>query len=244
MGALNSKGYEASTGRYVMLLNDDVIVRTRGWDEIIRGSFTEFPDGIALIHVNDTLMKTHLCTFPVVSRVFCELAGGICPREYVRYRIDDHIEDIFNLLAVLGERRTVYLPGVVFEHLNSIEHPQAGRVYMSDPAILAHDAPRFEALFNERKEIALRLMEVIDARSRTLAAMQRRRVLQDITDPFSLRFHGRQRIKFSTMAWTMSLIERVRACVRRRGYLGLILAIWRRLWRVLAFPLSSLTARG
>ena len=32
MGALNRACFEASTGRYVMLINDDVIVRTPGWD--------------------------------------------------------------------------------------------------------------------------------------------------------------------------------------------------------------------
>src|SRR5688500_3975446 len=32
MGALNNAGFVASAGDFVMLLNDDVIVRTRGWD--------------------------------------------------------------------------------------------------------------------------------------------------------------------------------------------------------------------
>src|SRR5579885_2560639 len=36
MGSLNAAGYEASAGEYVMLLNDDIIARTRGWDETAR----------------------------------------------------------------------------------------------------------------------------------------------------------------------------------------------------------------
>src|SRR5512137_2080561 len=32
MGALNRTCFEASSGRFVMLINDDVIIRTRGWD--------------------------------------------------------------------------------------------------------------------------------------------------------------------------------------------------------------------
>src|SRR5262249_38893742 len=110
MGALNAAGYGASTGRYVMLLNDDVVVRTPGWDAKIRACFRAFPDEILLVHVNDTVFQKALCTFPIVSRRFCELAGGICPCDYVRYRIDDHIEDVFNLLGVLGPRRSLYLP--------------------------------------------------------------------------------------------------------------------------------------
>src|SRR5207249_11524721 len=99
MGGLNMAGYEASSGRYLILLNDDVIARTRGWDERAREAFAGFPDGVALVHVNDLMFRDSLCTFPFVSRTYCELAGGICPRGYARYRIDDHIVNVFNLLG-------------------------------------------------------------------------------------------------------------------------------------------------
>src|SRR5439155_4501624 len=90
MGALNTVGYEASRGRYLMLLNDDVIAHTLGWDDKVRDCFAVYPDEIVLVHVNDLVMQRHLCTFPIVSRTFCELVGGICSRDYVRYRIDAH----------------------------------------------------------------------------------------------------------------------------------------------------------
>src|SRR5438874_2152651 len=174
MGELNGAGYAASAGDYVMLLNDDVVVRTRGWDAVALDCFRRFPDPFVLVHVNDTLIREHLCVFPLVSRAFCELAGGICPAEYVRYRIDDHVEDVFNLLAALGERRTVYLPNVVFEHTNAVEHPTAGRVNESDPAILALDAPRFDALFPARKELALRVLDAIEGGTDPWRTSQRR----------------------------------------------------------------------
>jgi hypothetical protein len=244
MGTLNSAGYRESVGRYIMLLNDDVIVRTRHWDNKIRAVFAEFPDDIALIHVNDTLIREHLCVFPIVSRRFCELVGGICPCEYVRYRIDDHIEDIFNLLAVLGERRAVYLPDVVFQHLNVVEQPEAGPVYMSDPAILALDGPRFDALFSERKELALRVMDYIDGRRRALVSVQRRRQLDRIRDPFSLRVPGRQQIRCGARAWLTALSHHVRACVRRRGYRGLFEAAGRRVLQLIKDPVISLPVRS
>src|SRR5262249_14419206 len=87
MGALNMAGYEASSGAYLMLLNDDVIARTRRWDRRVLACLRRFPDGIVLIHTNDHLFGEQLCTFPIVTRTFCELAGGICPRDYLRYRI-------------------------------------------------------------------------------------------------------------------------------------------------------------
>jgi len=239
MGVLNSEGYEASTGEYIMLLNDDVLVRTRGWDERVRACFDDFPDGIVLVHVNDTLIREHLCTFPIVSRTFCELAGGICPRSYIRYRIDDHIEDVFNLLGVLGVQRTVYLRDVVFEHLNSVAHPEADRVYMSDPNILAVDAPMFDALFDERKELALRLIDYIDQRARLVASASRRQRLACIIDPFSLRVPGRQRVKCSAWAWWITILQRGRACIRQRGYRGLVQAAGRRVARLLPSPVRS-----
>ncbi len=80
MGALNQAGYEASAGDYVMLLNDDVVARTPGWDATALACFRRFPDPVALLHVNDTLFRDRLCTFPLTTRAFCEMAGGVCPR--------------------------------------------------------------------------------------------------------------------------------------------------------------------
>ncbi len=219
MGELNAAGYEASRGQYVMLLNDDVIARTRGWDRIARRCLKLFPDPYVLIHVNDTLMRHHLCTFPLVSREYCELAGGICPREYRRYRIDDHIEDAFNMLALLGVRRTVYLPDVVFEHMNAVEHPTAGRVYEANPDVLAEDAPLFDALLPERKELTLRILQKIQPSCDLDAA---RAKLADVRDSFAIRTAGRQ-VHVRATWW-----RRARARYERDGCVGIVRALARR----------------
>jgi hypothetical protein len=233
MGALNFAGHAACRGRYIMLLNDDVIPRTRGWDVVVRQVFAAHPDDIALVHVNDLVMQRHLCTFPIVSRRFCEIVGGICPRDYRRYRIDDHIEDHFNLLGVLGQRRIVYVPQVVFEHSNYVTQVSGLRQYFSDPAILAADAPLYERLFAQRKEAALRLMAVIAGR--TILPRWRRRLAR-IADPFVLRQPDRQRILTEhgiVEPWTLdprpSLWSRAGRCLRERGVGGLIRAAGRRL---------------
>ena len=127
MGALNMAGYNASSGKYIMLLNDDVVVQTDRWDKKILYCFNSFSDGVVLIHVNDLIFKEKLCTFPFVSRVFCDIVGGICPTEYRRHRIDDHIYNIFNLLGVLGEKRIVYLPDVIFEHYHYVINKKGKR---------------------------------------------------------------------------------------------------------------------
>ncbi len=225
MGSLNMAGYEASQGRYLMLLNDDVVVRTSGWDEQVRLCFAAYPDDMLLVHVNDLVMQKHLCTFPIVSRTFCESADGICPRDYFRYRIDDHIEDCFNLLGVLGERRIVFAPNIVFEHDNFVSNVEGVRQYFSDPAILSLDAPRFDMLHDQRKEIALRMMTKITGR--TAIPQQWRRRLAGVTDPFSLRVPNRQRIlteRGIVDPWDLepSLWERISVCAREKGLRGLL----------------------
>src|ERR1022692_5035805 len=88
MGSLNIAGYRAATGKYLMLLNDDIVLQTPGWDEQVMEAFRNYSDGMVLVHVNETIFGARLCTFPFLPRAFCELAGGICPEEYLRYRIE------------------------------------------------------------------------------------------------------------------------------------------------------------
>ena len=234
MGELNTAGHVASRGNYVMLLNDDVVVRTRRWDRVVFNLLATFPDRIALIHVNDTLMRDHLCTFPLVSRTFCTIAGGISPTAYQRYLIDDHIEDIFNLLAATGHRRIVYLPDVVFEHLNAVVHPEAGRVYVSDPAILAADAPLFDQLFPMRKDVVMRLLAHIEGCDDPERVARCRQFLDDVSDPFALRTPGRQLV-VRAPRWrrvpsiVAGVYRRVRTRYRLGGSRGIIRAVWKRL---------------
>jgi hypothetical protein len=226
MGSLNMAGYEAATGDYLMLLNDDVVVRSRHWDRRIRSCLRAYPDGIVLVHVNDLIFGQVLCTFPLVSRRFCELAGGICSREYERYRIDDHIEDVFSLLWVLGERRSVYLADVVFEHLKFADQ-QGERRYVLDEGVLARDAPRFEALFGERKDLALRLKAIIAGPASPARVQRWRARLEAVTDPFALRVPSRHRVESVEKRLHRRIARRIRqlpAFVRQGD--------WRRLLRV------------
>jgi hypothetical protein len=232
MGALNCAGYQASRGRYLMLLNDDVTPRTRHWDAIVRSVFAAHPDDIVLVHVNDLVMQRHLCTFPIVSRTFCELTGGLCPREYRRYRIDDHIEDHFNLLNLLGLRRTVFAPEVLFEHDNYTTSAGGRRQYFCDPLLLAPDAELYDRLFAQRKAAALRLMSHVTGRP---VSPRWRRKVERVSDPFALRTPDRQRILCeqgiidAPSPAPPKLWTRAAKCLRDKGAAGLLRAIGRRL---------------
>ena len=187
MGALNMHGCRAATGDCLMLCNDDVVVRTPGWDRRIQSVFTSFPDGIVLAHVNDGTFKDSLCIFPCVSRRFVEMAGGICPEDYRRYRIDDHIYNVFNLLALLGEHRIQYLPDVMFEHQNYAGSVAGQRVYVPDSVIHAQDTERYLAEFPARKGLATRLKEHIRARRGAMDPDLFRTNLERPLDPLRMR---------------------------------------------------------
>ena len=187
MGELNMTAYKASSGKYIMLLNDDVIIRTPGWDDKILACFRSYADEIVLVHVNDLIFKERLCTFPFVSRRFCDLAGELCPEEYHRHRIDDHIYNIFNLLGVMGRTRIVYLPDVVFEHEHYTLSLLGRRKYGMQGRIRKEDARLFERLLPQRKKTAVNLMAYIDGFARTDTAVNRERILDTVKDSNSIR---------------------------------------------------------
>lgn len=173
MGQLNQACYQASSGRYIMLMNDDVVLRTPGWDRVVLGAFAQFKDDIALIHVNDLLFRERLCTFPFLSRTACEMIG-LCPDVYRRYKIDDHIYEIYSMLAHLGHKRIIYLPDVIFEHENHAAQagPDASeqhvfvsldsKMYVPHGPTIEKDDKDFTERNNERKSAALSLAAHIE----------------------------------------------------------------------------------
>lgn len=185
MGWMNCRIAEHATGRYIMLQNDDIVARTNGWDDIVRGYLKRFDDEIVLIHVNDLLFKERLCCFPLVSRTYCELVG-LCPEDYKRYRIDDNIFDIFCLLAYLGERRIVYLPEVVFEHINFEVKNGEKAYYLNGPAF-QHDALLYAQRWGVRKQDTLKLFRYIQQHARRREEEQAMRRIITLSDQFMLR---------------------------------------------------------
>jgi len=196
MGALNRSCFEASSGRYIMLINDDVVIRTHDWDTTILSLFRGYHDDILLVHVNDLLFRDKLCTFPILSRRAC-LEIGLCPDEYHRYRLDDHIFDTYCLLAHLGHKRIVYLSDVVFEHRNhtsgkadsgqqTFESSDA-KTYVPNQEILNRDAAVYDARSAERKDNAVRLATLIDQTATEIRARNHRAALQGIADTRALR---------------------------------------------------------
>jgi GT2 family glycosyltransferase/glycosyltransferase involved in cell wall biosynthesis len=202
MGNLNRACFDASSGRYVMLINDDVILRTKEWDLAVAAAFARYRDDVGLVHVNDLLFREKLCTFPILSRKTC-LEIGICRSEYRRYKIDDDIYAIYNMLAQLGHKRITYLPEVIFEHENfeqlTREHRKSEgslyiaedeKVYLPNPEFHDHDARIFEARLAGRKRDAISLAALIDSYQSEEQLRSYERQLSEFRDPYDYRRPG------------------------------------------------------
>lgn len=185
MGRMNNTLAEASTGRFIMIQNDDIVCRTPGWDDIIRSHMHRYPDDIVLFHCNDLLFKERLCCFPLVSRTYCELVG-LCADDMKRYRIDDNIFDIFCLLAYLGKHRILYLPQVVFEHINFVEENGERRYYLN-AAAFEQDAALYAQRWVQRQRDAIRLLRYIETQERKGAEARTERMLIYLNDQFVMR---------------------------------------------------------
>jgi glycosyltransferase involved in cell wall biosynthesis len=123
MAELNTACLDAATGQLLFAVNDDVVVRTPGWDDRLRAAVARFPDGVWLAFPNDLLQGDRLATFPCLSRVSVRLLGEPYPRAFRGEFIDVHLMDIFQRLKGAGHDRVLYLDDVVFEHL----HHHAGK---------------------------------------------------------------------------------------------------------------------
>lgn len=161
MGLMLQQCYEASSGRFLMMLNDDVLCRTNQWDALIYRAFLKFPDDIGLVYGNDLDQGSHVPTFPILSRTACEAMGGICPSSYWNLHIESHIFDVFQQLQLFHHNRITYLPDLVFEHL----HADLGKS-VTDEVSKKHD-PRadewlFIALDDDRYRVAGELAKVIN----------------------------------------------------------------------------------
>lgn len=118
MGAYNSACLAKAKGDIAILINDDMVIRTAGWDELVREFDDRFPDKIYLGYGNDLFKGRNLCAFPILSRRCCDVLADPFPSAYQGAFIDYHLLDIFKRLQKAGHDRIVYLEDLVFEHMH------------------------------------------------------------------------------------------------------------------------------
>jgi len=160
MGQYNSECLARARGDILILANDDMVVRTRGWNERVAQVHAEHSDQVYLAYCNDLFKNRAWCTFPILSRRTCELLGDPYPTAYRGAFIDTHLVDIFKRLEQAGMSRTRYLEDVVFEHL----HYRVGKSAFDETYRRRDrfaDDQTFVALAPERRRAAIRLLDAI-----------------------------------------------------------------------------------
>lgn len=128
MGLYNSECFEKSRGEIIVLVNDDMVIRSSGWDQRLREMHHATDDQIYLAYGNDLFKKNNLCTFPILSRKTCQLLQKPYHPIYRGAFIDYHLMDIFKRVDHAGYQRIRYLDDVIFEHL----HYRTGKAVMDD----------------------------------------------------------------------------------------------------------------
>ena len=160
MGAYNSACYAAARGDIIILVNDDMVIGTQGWDTKIVNLDASIPDMVYLAYGNDLFKNGSLCVFPILSRRTCDLLVEPYPKEYQGAFIDYHLFDIFKRLQHLGFDRIHYMDDVVFEHL----HYRTGKAPFDETYAKRDrfaDDSTFLALINSRKKSADRLLRIL-----------------------------------------------------------------------------------
>ena len=118
MGGLNTRCHENASGSILMLVNDDIQIRTKNWDTHIIEGDQQFPDKIYLMHTKDGFKDRAFPIFPILSKRCAKLLIDPYPKDYCGDGNDTHLHDLFLRLKDLGEDRFIYLENVFFEHLH------------------------------------------------------------------------------------------------------------------------------
>lgn len=162
MGAYNSACLGRSDGDVVILINDDMVIRTDGWDDMVRSLDSRFEDRIYLGYGNDLYKGRDLCAFPILSRRCCDILVEPYPHAYQGAFIDYHLLDIFKRIQKKGHDRICYLEDLVFEHM----HFRSGKGSMDSTYTARRrfgDDDAFLRLRDVRSDSAVALIYAINA---------------------------------------------------------------------------------
>jgi hypothetical protein len=153
MGTITNECLLASRGRFAMLVNDDIRVRTKAWDQRIIEAAASVADGVVLVYPNDGHQRGRLSTFPVVPRAVLEELGSLASNRINHFHIESHVFGIFEELARRGHERRLYLDDVQIEHVT----PGGARPVRAQVRGFRDDRVTYATQREERRRLARRL---------------------------------------------------------------------------------------
>lgn len=108
---------EVATGEILMHAGDDIIFRTKGWDDQVRRAFAAFQDRLIFVHGDDGVYGDKFGTHGFLHRAWIDAVGYFCPPYFSSDFNDTWFNEVFN-----GLRRRVAL-NFLTEHM----HPIVGK---------------------------------------------------------------------------------------------------------------------
>jgi hypothetical protein len=110
----------------VVLVSDDMVPQSRGYDDVIRTQMTNrFPDRNGILWFNDGFQGQHLNTLCIYGRVFYDQRGHIYDPAYKSLFCDTELTD--HCRGALADR-CLYIPSCIIRH----EHPGTGYTQYMD----------------------------------------------------------------------------------------------------------------
>ena len=120
MGAYNTECLRQASGEITIAVNDDIVVRTKGWDEKVRELDARYPDGVYLGYGNDLFKGPKLCTFPILSRETCRVLAEPYPAIYKGAFIDVHSDGHLPAPENRGYA-CIFMPPTLYSSMFTIE---------------------------------------------------------------------------------------------------------------------------
>lgn len=165
---------KAATGEILMIAADDIVFRTKGWDDQVRRAFAAFPDRLACVHGNDGVYQEKFGTHIFLHRNWMDAVGCIAPPYFSADFVDTWWNEIANAL-----NRRIYLPFVT-EHMHPLfKKAELDKTHRERLERGAKDNNQklYDELIEERKADFKKLADLINGKSNSarqpvLAAVQ------------------------------------------------------------------------
>jgi len=110
--------FEQSSGKYILVLNDDTLLCRHGWDSDGYAKLEEYlkdkPDRIVYASTKDNTGDKRCCCFPLFSREACLAAGWVLPDERPNWGADWDVKQIYSHPKI---NRMMELPEIEVRHI-------------------------------------------------------------------------------------------------------------------------------
>ncbi len=123
-GRFFDAAWKASTGRFLLMMNDDALFKTKGWDKMI--PYDKYPDDLVVFGFKDNQFNDRFFCHPIWSRRAMEMGDNLFGPNYWITKCDNTVWDIH------PPNRRVYLETIELEHRQTPYGPEWAPAYEYD----------------------------------------------------------------------------------------------------------------